>query len=182
MDLQADEAKIHEDPHVTAVFERQAASADPTTSQGQLFSDAYPTYADTDRITAVCKGGHAHVRPRTSRLLRFAVAVVALAVVGAAVVLGLVEAGVIDKSSTGGAHASTAGSVSAHHSAHSTTPKAQVATQVSTGPQTATYRVDIAAYSVTVTTSTGRSWVSIGGAGKKPSFAGILQPNSSQKE
>ena len=55
-------------------------------------------------------------------------------------------------------------------------------TPVSTGNGTATYRVDIAAYAVTVTTSTGRSWVSIGATGQHPAFAGILAPNSSQKE
>ena len=55
-------------------------------------------------------------------------------------------------------------------------------TQVSTGAGTATYRVDIAAYAVTVTTTTGRSWVSIGAAGKAPTFEGILNPASSQKE
>ena len=35
---------------------------------------------------------------------------------------------------------------------------------------------------MTVATSTGRSWVSIGAAGQHPAFAGILNPNSSQKE
>ena len=55
-------------------------------------------------------------------------------------------------------------------------------TQVSTGAGTATYRIDIAAYAVTVTTTTGRSWVSIGAAGKKPTFDGVMNPNSSQKE
>ena len=35
---------------------------------------------------------------------------------------------------------------------------------------------------MTVTTSTGRSWVSIGATGQHPAFAGILNPNSSQKE
>ena len=55
-------------------------------------------------------------------------------------------------------------------------------TPVSTGAGTATYRVDIAAYAVTVATSTGRSWVSIGAAGQHPTFEGILAPDSSQKE
>jgi hypothetical protein len=55
-------------------------------------------------------------------------------------------------------------------------------TPVSTGSGTATYRVHIAAYAVTVTTSTGRSWVSIGATGQRASFASILGPNSSQKE
>ena len=55
-------------------------------------------------------------------------------------------------------------------------------TQVTTSATGATYRIGIAAYTITVTTSTGRSWVSIGAAGKKPTFAGVMNPNSSQKE
>ncbi len=55
-------------------------------------------------------------------------------------------------------------------------------TPVSSGNGTATYRVNIAAYAVTVTTTTGRSWVSIGAAGQHPTFEGVLNPNSSQKE
>ena len=35
---------------------------------------------------------------------------------------------------------------------------------------------------MTVTTSTGRSWVSIGAPGQHPTFEGVLNPNSSQKE
>ena len=38
------------------------------------------------------------------------------------------------------------------------------------------------AYQVTVATSTGRSWVSIGAVGQHPSFEGILEPGTSQKE
>ena len=38
------------------------------------------------------------------------------------------------------------------------------------------------AYSVSVVTSTGRSWVSIGTAGQTPIFQGILAPGASQHE
>ena len=48
MDVQADEAGLRPDPSVTAIVERPV-----TDSQGQLFHDAYPTYADTDKIPAV---------------------------------------------------------------------------------------------------------------------------------
>ena len=48
MDVQADEAGLRPDPSVTAIVERPV-----TDSQGQLFGDAYPTYADTDKIPAV---------------------------------------------------------------------------------------------------------------------------------
>ena len=67
-----------------------------------------------------------------------------------------------------------------HHSA--AVSKAPLVTPVSAGNGTAIYKVDIAAYAVTVVTSTGRSWVSIGATGQHPAFAGILNPNSSQKE
>jgi hypothetical protein len=184
MDVQADEAGLRADPHETAVVPRTGALPSQgarTGGQGQLFSDAYPTYADTDRIPAVGKGGRSRARPRPSWLLRFAVIVVAVAVVGAGVALGLVKAGVIDKSSPGSGNGTPAAAPPARH-AHSTTPQTPVATQVSTGAGSATYNVDIEAYQVTVTTTTGRSWVSIGAAGQHPAFAGILQPNSSQKE
>jgi hypothetical protein len=97
------------------------------------------------------------------------------------VALGLVKAGVIDGTSKDGATNAPTTSSSANH-APVTTPKGQLATQVSTGNGTATYSIAIAAYSVTVSTSTGRSWVSIGAPGQKPAFAGILEPNSTQKQ
>ena len=113
----------------------------------------------------------------SSRLLRVLVIIVAIAVLAAGAALGLVKAGVIDKSGTRNPPA--AQSPQHHGRAPSTAP---LVTQVSTGTGTATYHVDIAAYAVTVTTSTGRSWVSIGAVGQKPAFASILNPNSSQKE
>ena len=41
--------------------------------------------------------------------------------------------------------------------------------------------MDARAYGLTIVTSTGRSWVSVGIVGQTPIFAGILEPNSSQK-
>jgi hypothetical protein len=173
MDVQADQTELRADPLPTAVVRRT-----DTTGQGQLFADAYPTYADTDQIPALGKGGSRRPPPRTSRLLRLAVVVVALAVVAGGVALGLVKAGII--ASTGTANQTSTTTLPAHHAAPppSTTP---VATQVSSGSGTATYAVDIAAYAVTVTTSTSRSWISIGASGQHPTFAGILSPNSSQR-
>ena len=52
MDVQADEARLKPDPFTTGVVERTVAD-----SQGQLFGDAHPTYADTDKIAAVGRGG-----------------------------------------------------------------------------------------------------------------------------
>jgi hypothetical protein len=170
MDVQADEAGLRPDPSATAVVERPV-----TDGQGQLFRDAAPTYADTDKIPAV---RHSMARPGPSRWLRVLVVVVALAVVAAGATLGLVKAGVIDKSTT---NSPSTTQTNGHHNTAASS-KAPLVTPVSTGNGTATYRVNIAAYAVTVTTSTGRSWVSIGAAGQHPTFEGVLNPNSSQKE
>jgi hypothetical protein len=169
MDVQADEAGLGPDPSATAIVERPV-----TDSQGQLFRDAYPTYADTDKIPAV---GHSAARPSPARWLRGLVVIVALVVVAAGTTLGLVKSGVIHTGNTGSPSASH---TTHHHSGSS--PTVPLVTPVTTGNGTATYRVDIAAYLVTVTTSTGRSWVSIGAAGQNPTFEGILDPNSSQKD
>jgi len=169
MDVQADEA-IRPDPFATAVVERQV-----TDSQGRLFGDAYPTYADTDKIPAVNRGGST---PGPARWLRVLVVLVALVVLAAGAALGLVKAGVIDKNGSN----NPSPAQTTHHPAAGATSKAPLVTQISTGNGTAVYKVDIAAYAVTVTTSTGRSWVSIGATGQRPAFAGILNPNSSQKE
>jgi hypothetical protein len=171
MDVQADEAGLKPDPSATAIVERPA-----TEGQGQLFRDNYPTYADTDKVPAV--RGHS-ARPGPAGWLRVLVVVVAVAVLAAGAALGLVKAGVIDKSGTNSP--SSAHKTQQHHAPVAASKKPLV-TPVSTGAGTATYRVDIAVYAVTVTTSTGRSWVSIGAAaGTHPSFQSILEPNSSHK-
>jgi hypothetical protein len=172
MDVQADEAGLRPDPSATAIVERPV-----TDSQGQLFGDAYPTYADTDKIPAV---GRSTARPSPARWLRILVVIVALVVVAAGATLGLVKSGVIDTNNTNDTGSSSAAQTTHHHSGSS--PTVPLVTPVTAGNGTATYRVDIAAYLVTVTTSTGRSWVSIGAAGKHPTFEGVLNPNSTQKE
>jgi len=174
MDVKAEEAGLRPDPSATTVVRGPGSVA----GQGQLFADAHSGYADTNKIPAVGNGRErgGYGRPRTSTFLRVAVVIVALAVVAGAVTLGLVKAGVIDK--TGGGKSAAP---PAHHQA-ALAPTSPLVTQVSTGNGTATYNVGIAAYQVTVTTTTGRSWVSIGGTGQHPAYAGILQPNSSQKE
>ena len=180
MDVQADDTGLLPDPSATAIFERPVTGSQrPVTGgrQQQLFADAYPTYADTDKIPAVAGGGRGRGRP--GRVLRVAVALVALAVLAAGAALGLVKAGVIG--SSGG---NNGASPPAHHSSNTTTaaPKTPLLTQISAGAGAATYRIDIAAYSVTVATTTGRSWVAIGITGHSPSYEGILAPASSQKE
>jgi hypothetical protein len=173
MDVQTDQAGLQADPFATAVVPRT-----DTGRQGQLFSDGFPTYADTDQIPAVQHGARGSRRSRSPRLLRFAVAIVALAVIAGAVALGLVKAGVIDSSGNGGSPTTTPPTT--HHVA-APPSRSPAVTQVSTGPGTATYTVNDAAYSVTVSTSTARSWISMGAPGQRPAFAGILSPNSSHK-
>jgi hypothetical protein len=193
MDVQADETGLLPDPSATAIFERPVAGGQQPVSGGQqpvtggrqqqLFADAYPTYADTDKIPAITggRGGRAgrggHGSPGSSRLLRVAVVLVGLAVLAAGAALGLVKAGVI-----GGGSGNGNRTAQPPHHTPATVPKAPLLTQISTGYGTASYRIDIAAYAVTVSTTTGRSWVAIGITGHSPSYEGILAPASSQKE
>ena len=100
MDVQADEARLRPDPSATAMVERPV-----TDSQGQLFGDAYPTYADTDKIPAVRPAARfAPARPggsgSSSSSWRWSSS-------PPGATLGLVKAGVIDKSGTGSPKATT---------------------------------------------------------------------------
>jgi hypothetical protein len=183
MDVHADEVGMTAvnpavpaaDPSVTAAYER----SDPA-GQGQLFSEAlaYPTYADTDKIPAAGRG-RAPGRSGSGRWLRVAVVLVAVVVLAAGAALGLVKAGVIGTGSGGGP--SSSGTPTTTHPVAPST-KAPLLTAAGTGPGSASYTIAIPAYQVTVTTTTGRSWVSIGIVGQKPIFAGILAPASSQHE
>ena len=182
MDVQADEAGLRPDPSATATFQRPGTGRERAGAGGQqqLFADAYPTYADTDKIPAVGGRRRGADRPSGSgRLLRVAVVVVALAVLAGGAALGLVKAGVIGNGN--GSGTGTSATPPPHH-ATVAVPSTPLLTPVSTGAGTASYKIDIAAYAVTVATSTGRSWVSIGITGQHPIYAGILAPGASQKE
>lgn len=184
MDVRADESGLRPDPYATATFQRSAATGpvpavdgrSRASGQCQLFSD--PTYADTDKIPAVPSDRGR--RPGPARWLRVMVAVVALVVVAAGVTLALVQTGVIGKTSP--SRSSGAPAPATHRSTATVPTAAPLVTQISTGAGTATYQIDVAVYTITVTTSTGRSWVSVGPTGKAPAYEGILAPNSSQKE
>ncbi len=195
MDVQADDTGLLPERSATAIFERPVTANQPpvtagqpavTEAQQQLFADGYPTYADTDKIPAVAGGRGGPGRRRTGRVLRAAVVLAALAVLAAGAALGLVKAGVIGTSNGNTSNTSSnSGGGAAPPPQHNTTtaaPKNPLVTQISTGAGTASYRIDVAAYSVTVATTTGRSWVSIGITGHSPSYEGILAPTSSQKE
>jgi hypothetical protein len=198
MDVQADDTGLLPDPSATAIFERPVTGRQqpvtgvqqPVTGgqQQQFFADAYPTYADTDQIPATAAGraGRAgrggrrgHGPPSSSWVLRAAVVLVSLAVLAAGAALGLVKAGVIGGGSGNG---NGNGTTQPPHHTPATVTKAPLLTQISTGNGAASYRIDIAAYTVTVATTTGRSWVAIGITGRSPSYEGILAPATSQKE
>ena len=115
-------------------------------------------------------------------MLLVAVVVVALAVLAGGAALGLVKAGVIGN---GSGRPGTGTGSSRTPPAHHTTvagPSRPLLTPISTGAGTASYRIDVGAYAVTVAASTGRSWVSIGITGQHPIYEGILAPGTSQKE
>ena len=95
MDVQADEAGLRPDPSATAVVERPV-----TDSQGQLFNDGLPDLRGHRQDPGVPRRRR-RPGPGPARWLRVLVVLVALVVVAAAATLGLVKAGVIDKSGTG---------------------------------------------------------------------------------
>lgn len=177
MDVHTGETRYRSDPSATAVV---SASADA--DQGRLFNDpsGAPLFPDTDELPAVSRRGRAARPYGTPRWLRATVALVAVAILAGGVALALVESGVIGKTTsppTGG-------------QTHTTTPPTVVkttktlltpATTFGGGPS-ASYTIPARAYSVTVSTGPGRSWVSIGLVGKTPIYEGILAPNSSQRE
>jgi hypothetical protein len=180
MDVHADDAMISPDPSATAVFERPGSGG----LQQQLFADASPTYPDTDKIPHVGKRGRVRGggdRSGSARALSVAVVIVALAVLAGAAALGLVKAGVIGTGTDTGAGNASSSAPPAHHST-AAVPSSPLLTPISAGAGTASYRIDITVYAVTVATSTGRSWVSIGIVGQHPTYAGILAPGTSHKE
>jgi hypothetical protein len=178
MGVQAEESGPPPDPAATA-----ALPVLSDTGQGVLFHDphGYPTFGDTDKIPVV-SGAGGRGGPRAPRWLRVAVVIVSLVILAAAAALGLVKAGIIDGSGNGGNQA--AGGTNG--STPSTTPKLDKSPLLtSTGPTASGalgYTIPTHAYGITVTTTVGRSWVSISAAGRQPVFAGIVPPNSSQHE
>ena len=160
MDVQADQTG----QHATIVFERQDSG-----DQGARSSEPQGThYADTDQIPAVPRQSRPRRRSSGARGLRITVAIVAAIVLLAAAALGLVKAGVISLHSTAPANKAPV--------AHTTTtlPASKpLLTETSTSGTSAAYTVPVAFYSVTVSTTTGRSWVSISAVGQRPAFEGI---------
>jgi hypothetical protein len=177
MDVQADQAGLGSDPYGTV-------ASRPGTGQGRLFSesvDKVTSFADTDQLPVVPRD-RSRSPGGSTRGLRIAVILVAVAVVAAGAALGLVKAGVIGSTSPSTSASSTKTTATHHHPAAAHPTKGPLVTQTGTGAASASYSVPVAAYEVTVTTTTGRSWVSIGVVGQHPAFAGILNADSSQHE
>jgi hypothetical protein len=183
MDVDTGETKYRSDPSATAVVPAVEGQGHGQ-RQGQLFNEpgAYPGFEDTDQMPAVRgRGRTPRRRYGTPRWLRVTVALVAVAILAAGVALALVESGVIGKTTSPPAN-------SGH--THTTTAPAVVKptntlltpTQTVAGSGTASYTIAERAFAVTVTAGPGISWVSIGVVGQHPIYAGILQPNTSQRE
>ncbi len=184
MDVQAGDTGVRPDPSATAVV--------PTTGgagQGRLFHDSHAnsSFDDTDEFPVVPgssgRGRRARRgagRPGAPRWLRLTVVVVVLVILAAGAALGLVKSGVWN---TNGGPAGTASqtTTTTPHRTPVTTASLLTATGTASGG-TQSYTIDQHAFVVTVATSVGRSWVSIGVVGQRPLYAGILAPNSSQHE
>ncbi len=179
MDVHADRAGVGAEP-VTSVLPSQP----PGGTQGQLFGDSSPTFADTDKIPVVATSRRHQPAGQPSRGLRTAVVVVAVAVLGAGAALALVEAGVISTANGGGGSPASSTPTTTHGATHPTTHSrsASLLTPLPTNGGTPTYFVPQSAYTVTLSTSTGPSWVSLGATGQAPAFAGIVPPASSHQQ
>jgi hypothetical protein len=178
MDVHTGEIRYRSDPSATAVVPGSAGA-----SQGRLFD--YPrgnSFADTDQLPAVSRERRPVNPYRAPRWLRVTVVVVFVGILAAGAALALVKTGVIGKT--------TRPPASAHTSTNPTAPpttavRAQTLltpAQAFAGSGSANYTIPVRAYWVTVTAGPGRSWVSIGIVGQTPSYQGILQPNTSQRE
>jgi hypothetical protein len=193
MDVQTGDTEFRPDPAATAVV--PATGAGGSAGQGVLFQDThgYSAFGDTDKIPAVAgarggrggrgRGGDRDRRPGAPRWLRLAVTLVVVAILGAAAALGLVKAGVIGGNSKNPGQSTSA---TTHPTTPHTTNPVETNTLLTAAGTTssgaASYTIHQHAFGVTVTTSVGRSWVQIGVVGQRPVFAGIVPPNSSQKE
>jgi hypothetical protein len=178
MDGQLEGTGLGSDPAVTSVIARPNPGI-----QGSFFSDgsSYRTFADTDKVPVV-QSEHWE-RRGGSRWLAALVGILAFVVVLAGVALGLVQAGVIanGKGTTNSATASAGGSTPApRQRAVAPHRGADLLSQTAFGAGTATYKVAVPAYGLTITSGDGRAWVSVGVQGQRPLFAGIMDPHSTQ--
>jgi hypothetical protein len=176
MDVHIGEVNYRSDPSATLVSRSTAAG------QGRLFDDPRArgiSFPDTDQLPAV-------VRERSAnpygppRWLRVMVVAVVVGILGAGAALALVKTGVIGKSTSPPASAHT--NSTTHPTTVVHTETLLTPAQSFSGSGSANYTIPARAFAVTVTAGPGRSWVSIGIVNQTPIFAGILEPNTSQRE
>jgi hypothetical protein len=177
MDVRTGQIDYRSDPSATAVPISAGAG------QGRLFDDPREhSFADTDQLPSVVWKRRPTDPYAAPRWLRVMVVVVFVGILAAGGALALVKTGVIGKT--------TSPPASAHTSPHtSTKPTTVVHTKTLLTPAltfagsgSANYTIPVRAFFVTVTAGPGRSWVSIGMVGQTPVFAGILEPNTSQRQ
>ena len=176
MDVHTGEISYRSDPSATAVV---PASADR--SQGRLFDDpGGHSFADTDQLPAVSRERRPSSPYRAPGWLRVLVVLVVIGILAGGAALALVKTGVIGKSANppaSGHTGTTSPRTAVGHTKTLLTPA-----QTFDGSGSGNYTIPARAFFVTVTTGPGRSWVSIGIVGQNPIFAGILPPNSRQRE
>lgn len=178
MDVHTGEHNLRSDPSATAVVPASSGA-----DQGRLFDDPRGySFADTDQLPAVNRGRRTARAYGAPPWLRVAFVAVVVVILAAGIALALVKTGVIDKTSSppantaGQTHTTTAPTATVH------TKNLLIPAQTFAGSGSANYTVPAKAFAVTVTAGPGRSWVSIGIVGQNPIYAGILQPNTSQRE
>jgi hypothetical protein len=176
MDVHTGEISYRSDPSITA-----AVPAVGGRGQGRLFDDpGGHSFADTDQLPAVGRERRPSNPYGAPRWLRVLVVLVVIGILAAGAALALVKTGVIGK---------TASPPASAHTSTTTPPSAVVHTktlltpaQTFGGSGSGNYTIAARAFLVTVTTGAGRSWVSIGVVGQTPIYAGIVPPNTSQRE
>ena len=177
MDVHTGEVRYRSDPSATAVATPAVGS-----DQGRLFDDpGGHSFADTDQLPAVSRGRRPSNPYGAPRWLRVTVVAVVIFILAAGAALALVKTGVIGKShsppaNTHTTHTTTAPTTTVH------TKTLLTPAQTFGGAGSGNYTIAARAFSITVTTGVGRSWVSIGIVGQTPIFEGILPPNTSQHE
>lgn len=185
MDVHTGESSYRSDPSVAPVA--PVVPVAPGAGQGRLFNDpSGDSFANTDQLPAVSRERRTRRPDAAPRWLRVALGMVIVVILASGTALALVKTGVIDRTSSphpsaqSQTHPQTHTSAPPRHTVH--TKDLLTPSSTGGGAGSASYSIPANAFAVTVTAGPGRSWVSIGIVGQTPIFAGILEPNTSQKE
>jgi hypothetical protein len=182
MDVHTGETRYRSDPSITAAVPRVGGSG---RGQGRLFDDpGGHSFADTDQLPAISRSRE---RPPSGgyggpRWLRALVVLVVIGILAGGAALALVKTGVIGKKASPPASAHTSTTALTPPSAVVHTKSLLTPAETFGGAGSGSYTIAARAYFVTVTTGAGRSWVSIGVVGQNPMYAGIVPPNTTQRE